>query len=738
MPDVARALRSVEQATAAADRARTSGTQRTSHQRASIEDREAKEKVRAMLRADREIARIRDRAVRDTDRAAKQRSRVEIQASKEETRAAEKAAHDKLRVERQVDREIRQLEKSRSRENERMLREGLRLEEKTHRDQTRMFRDRDRERSRFARGAVGMLGNAARTGIGVAGRAAGTLAQLGGGFSIADSIREMAELEKSSVMFSNAAYMGKGSRIDPKQLQGEAKAASISTGINPNELMQGAHAFLAKTGNAQEARANMKVFGEIATGTGADIEDVAKAAGTLRVQNTDLKPEDMKSLLLQTVRQGQKGSIEFSDLAGSVGKITRTASGYVGNQGKTQAELLGIAQLGMATMSDPRDVATSLAGVESDTKKHWKDMQAVLGPDTFDSVGRIKKGPSEFIADVMEKSGGDTRKLQEMGFGKQAMKYFQALGPEFQKAGGGAAGKEALLTKMKDAVAEPMGEAELQTNVQNILNTSAKQFETTMTKLKVAAGEQLMPVFARLAQTLVEHMPDIKRFFDGLASIAEWAARNPLSGLSALIAAAFAKELALAGISKLMERAMMSSGGISVASATLAITAATIAVEKISSDQANKQRAEISQGNAAYSAAMGVRVGDATTDEQLAKLTAQRDAMSGSVAKQREGVNSKEGIEYLGMAGQAAGYLPLIYAGKKAAGIEDDSSNASADYQKAREDRLKQSEEALAKMNEAIKIATENLAKLGTAAGGVPPTKPGGPAATTGIGQRPK
>lgn len=565
MPDLTRALRTVEQAALAAGRAQTTATQREARARTSLVDREARDKVRVMIKADQETRRIQDRAYRETERMSRQRARDAERAGRAEERAAERAANVKMRVGREVDREIRRLEKDRARENERLLRDGQRLEERAHQEQLRAMRaagkEREKSRQTFARAAFGGVATGGRAIVGGVSKVAGMVGQLGGGFSIADSVKEMGELEKSSVMFSNAAYMGKGKRIDPKALQNEAKAAAILTGVNPNELMQGAHAFLAKTGNAGDARASMKLFGEIATGTGAKIEDVAKAAGTLKVQNNDLTPENMKGILLQTVRQGQKGSIEFSDLAGSVGKITRTATGYVGDQGKTQAELLGIAQLGMATMSDPRDVATSLAGVESDTKKHWRKMGGALGAGTFDNMGRITKGPSEFIASVMEKTNGDTRKLQELGFGKQAMKYFQALAPDFQKAGGGKAGKEALLTKMKDAVAEPMGYGELQTNVKNILDTSAMQFETSMTQLKVAVGERLMPELLKIVPLLRDAIPVVGRLLDKLIAMANWASSNPFNAIGAILTASVTKSIVEAQIGDAIKRAILGGGG---------------------------------------------------------------------------------------------------------------------------------------------------------------------------------
>lgn len=765
MPAVQNGLRTVEQAVMASMRSQTTSAQRAARERLSIVDREARDKVRAMLRSDQETRRIQDRAVKETERAAKKRAAAEEREMRQMVREAEKSANARIRIEQKVDREFAAMQKKREAENARIIREDERRQEQSAmriqrirdrsasmagrhaaREAEKERREREAFRQRFAGAAFsGVSRGVSAIGRGVA-ATAGVASQLGGGFSIADSVKEVAELERSAVRFSNAAYMGTGSRIDPKALQAQAKAASIATGISPNELMAGAHAFLAKTGAPGESMANMRLFGEIATGTGASIEDVAKAAGTLRVQNKDLTGEGMKSILLQTVRQGQKGSIEFSDLATAIGKITRTSSGYVGKQEKTQAELLGIAQLGMATMSDPRDVATSLAGIESDTKKHWQKMQGALGPNTFDKMGRITTGPSEFIANVMEKTGGDTRKLQELGFGKQAMKYFQALAPEFQEAGGGAAGKDKILTKMREAVAEPMSDSELKDNVKTVLNTSAAQFETSMTQLKVAVGEQLMPEFVKLAGVLKDSLPALKSVLQVLVRFASWAEGHPFAAITGVLAASITRSVAEAGLKQILEKSVAQSigsgGGIAVAGATIAITSAILAIEAISQAHSAQVSKDINTSNAAVSEAMGVRLGDKTTQEDVAALTAKRDAMAADVARQREGVNSKDAMEYVGMAGKVAAHIPLIYAGLRAAGTDPDAQDTdmSAEYQRSREERLKQAEQGLKAYNDALQVATENLKRFGA----VQPPQGGGATggkpieASTGIAQRPK
>jgi hypothetical protein len=746
MPDIARAMKTVEQSAANADRARERQSERSSKARTKLEEKEAKDKLRAQVRADAEQRRLVERQVRAAEKAAQQKLKAEERLSREATRetkeraraeekeiramvrVAEKAAADKLRIEQKVNREIAKLEKDRTREktrldrerareNEKLLREGLRLEDKTHREQTRAIDKRikgeEKSKDKFGRAIGSAMMGAARTAGGVVTGAAGMVAQLGGGFSVADAVDRQGQLERSAVMLSNSAYMGKGERMNAKQIAAEANAAAAATGTDATEVLAGAHAFGAKTGEYGEGRQSMSLFSKIAKVTGAKVEDVANTAGTLRIQNSDLKGDAMESMLLQTIRQGQKGSIEFGDLATSVGKITRTSGNYAQDQAKTQAELLGISQLGMKTMSDPRDVATSLAGINADLTKNWENMNAGLGGDQFTKDGRVKSGPSEFIANVMEKTGGDARKLDALGFGRQSMKYFQALMPEFQKAGGGKAGADHLRSVMKESVAEPMDKAELNDNLKRILDTSAEQFDASMRELRTVVGAELLPELTKMIPVLREMMPALTSLLSGFTSLADWATKNPLGGLATLLGAAFTKELASAGVAAALQ------GGVAtgLAGATIAIAAATIAIESIANAQSARVSKEVGDAASGYGEAMGIRKGDTISQESLDNLTAKRDAMQRQVNEEKANVNSKDAIEYVGMAGNV---VSLLSGGDF--GIGEDHS---ADYQKQREDRLKLSEDALAAFNRALDMAAKGLVKVGETTDKPAPGAPG-------------
>lgn len=759
MPDIARAMKSVEQSAAASDRARERTAEKASKARTKLEEKEAKDKLRAQVKADADARRLLDKQTREAEKAVKAKAKAEERLTREQgrelkeraraeekemrdmVRAAEKAANDKLRIQQKVDREIAKMDKDRAREksradkernreNEKLLREGQRLEEKTHREQTRAIQKRDKEkdksRERFNRAIGGAMMGAANTAIGAVGTAAGMVSQLGGGFSIADSVDREAKLERASMMFSNAAYQGTGERMNAKDISKQAKAAAILTGTNADELLEGANAFGAKTGNYAAGLERMNFFGKVAKVTGASVEDVTKTAGILAVQNKQLglDPKALEQLTLQTVRQGQLGSIEYSDLAGIAGGITKSAVDYKGGQTENQGKLLGLAQIAMRTAGkDPRAAATMLSNISSDARKHSDAMAEVLGKDIFDEkTGQITKGPEEFLAHVMDKTGGNLMKIQEMGFGKPSMQMFQALAPVFNDAEAKkkGSGKQAVLDDIREVSVGAMPMSELEENLKNILSTSSEQFDAAMRDLRTTVGQELLPEFVKMVPVLRELMPVVKSLLVGFTGLADWATKNPLSGLATLLGAAFTKELASAGVAAALQ------GGVAtgLAGATLAIAAATMIIENIASTQSARVSKEVGGAASAYSEGAAVRAGDTLTPENLENLKKQQAAMAAQVDEERKNVNSKDAIEYVGMAGNFIRDAVSVVGGGDF-GVAS-SEDFSADYQKQREQRLKLSEEALERLNKALDMAAKGLVKVGEAAD--KPPVPGAPA----------
>lgn len=594
MPDVSRAFRSVEDTITRSESRSTRAAQQGASQRQRVVDIEARDKARAIQKQDAEVTRLRRSSTREAE-----------QAAKAESRAVERAAREKIQSMLRADRSIAQARAQGGREAERIIRNeakaakqaadsevrdakrvadakakasasssaymsrvrerSLNMADRYQDSQTRQRARESTEAGERRYGYARAAGQGLSQGLGVVRRGAShlasTVAQLGGGFTVADALQQSAALEKESVGFVNASPDKTG--LNAKDIQAQARAVSAKTGIDASEVLAGGRAFLSKTGNATEALSNMQTFGELATGTGAKVDDVANAAGILRVQNKNLTPEQMKSTLLQVVRQGQKGAIEFSDLAGSIGKITKSSASYAGDQTTNQGKLLGLAQVAMATSGSPQEASTVVSNIASDAMKYGDKMTKALGAGTFNSHGQIAKGPEEFIADVMGKTGGNLQKIQALGFGARSMKMFQALAPEFNEAEAKktGSGRDAVLGKIKDQTAEPMSVAELTKSVTASMATSSMQFEAAVRELKATVGDKLIPELVKLVPVIQQLVPTLTRFLDEMIGVANWAASHPFAALTGLLTTSVLKAVVEAKIGEVIKSVITGSGG---------------------------------------------------------------------------------------------------------------------------------------------------------------------------------
>jgi hypothetical protein len=463
----------------------------------------------------------------------------------------------------------------------------------------------DRRRAINAIGGAGAQGFAAGAGrvANYAGQVAGIAAQLGGGFSISDSVSQRGTLERNASLLANSAYIpgkagniprgfqmaGSPDRADPAKLATAMKAASIATQTDADVLMEGTKAYIAKTGNFAEGVNNTEFFGKLAKSTGTDMKDIAKTAGILRVQNKNLDEGSMKQLLLDVVMQGRKGSVELEDLAAIGGKITRTSSSYAGSQTENQRKLLGLSQIAIRTSGSPEEAATVLSNISQDAMKHHGDMAAVLGKDTFNAKGQIAASPEEFLANVLAKTGGNMQKIQSMGFGARSLKMFQALAPTYNdaeadalklhpkdKAAAAAAGRRAVLADINDVTAAHYDEKSMNADFNVVANSGGEKLEAVFRQLRMEVGEKLLPKFVEMAPAIMKLVPilvhaadvGIPAFIKLLETVAKFAEANKgliddiaAHPIGSIMAFEVTKSIASAGLGEVIKRIITQSTG---------------------------------------------------------------------------------------------------------------------------------------------------------------------------------
>lgn len=569
MPNIARAFRSVEQ-TIAQHEARSgrsvaagSRQKEVAYQRVA---REAERWHRHEVRAAEKAVREETRAV---ERGAKSRDRIRERSATMAGRYAAKQASDEVR---QAERTARAVARIRERSATMAGQFAAREASKTARIEARAKREFNRaadaeslgQRERFA-GALGRgTANAATFVSRGVGAVANSVLQLGGGFSVQDSVQDKVTLDRQATLLANKAILPGGGRANKNQILSKVRAASIATGTDEDKLLSAWGSYTDKTGDFEGGEKNLGFFGKLAKATGSDIEQVAKSAGQLRVQNKNLGEKEMKQLLLDVVQQGRSGSVDMPELARSAGKITRTSSSYAGSQTENQRKLLGLSQVAMRTSGSVEEAATVLSNISADASKHAGKMKGVLGADAFNERGQIAKAPEEFLADVMEKTGGNLQKVQGMGFGARSMKMFQALAPVFEEGlakGGAKGGRAAVLADMKQFTGATYDEKSLDRDFAEVMKSSAEQFEGAVRALKQEVGDKLVPELLKLVPVLRELTPQLARLLEGVIRMAEWASKNPFEGLAMLIGASITKEIVAAEIGSTIKSLIANGGG---------------------------------------------------------------------------------------------------------------------------------------------------------------------------------
>lgn len=563
-----------------------------------LQDKAARDTIAAMLKVDREVARIKDHAEKEAERRLERERKAQDRANREQEKDLKRHAREEARIrvqaEKEADRALEQIRKESIRDQKRSDREAA----KWLRDGDRKLRREQRASARFATsmlgaGAQGVMAGASRIG-GIAANMAGTAAQLGGGFSISGALAERGNLERSANLLANAAYIpgveGSDKRQDPKAIIRAAQAASIETGMDASDLVGAVQSYVAKSADFKGGMANMKFFGTLAKATGSDVQDVANAAGILRVQNKDLDEKTMKQMLLDVIMQGKQGSVEFSDLATSAGRITRTSTSYVGDQAENQRRLLGLSQIGMGTAGSVQEGATVLANLSGDAGKHRADIERKIGKFTNEK-GQITDAPETFLARVMKATGGNISAIRDMGFGERSVKMFQALSPTFNKAEKDAlargasktsarqAGADAILKEMHQITDATYTEKALKEDHSAIMSGDMERFEASIRELKMRVGDELLPEFVKLIPVIRDLTPTFvsvlresaPAFADLLKSVSKFVESNKwlidniaAHPIGSIMAASVVRSIAGAGlgplIGSLIEKAFSGKG----------------------------------------------------------------------------------------------------------------------------------------------------------------------------------
>ena len=239
-------------------------------------------------------------------------------------------------------------------------------------DMDRGLRDARKKLRSFGADAKKTVGGLGKKALG------GGLGMLGAGFGIqaagglTEMVTEVFDVEKALTRLQIAGSM---SAAELESFRQQTNAVSRSTGVARGEIVKGAAAYLAMTGDAKGAAEASQLFAEIAAGSGAGMEDIAKSAAALR-QNLKIDPKDFRQAFDVLIKQGQLGAVEISDLSQQLAAIAPQFANFAGSKTVSgMADLGAMLQVVRQGFGSVEEAGTGFRGLMTQIEKNQKKLK---------------------------------------------------------------------------------------------------------------------------------------------------------------------------------------------------------------------------------------------------------------------------------------------------------------------------------------------------------------------------
>jgi len=653
-------------------------------------------------------------------------------AEAEQKKLARAVQAEEKRAAREAERQTNYWAKARQQQTMR----NLRLEEQ---GQNRLQKSAQRERQaqeRFIRSTVGGTASRVWGTVKAVGTAAAATLGLSGAALAASSISEASKLDDIARRTAIQGRADGEQGMDPNELRKKFSRTAIETGIAPEAVAAGVSRYVDRTGDLAGGVAHMKTFATLAQASGAQTSDLADSAWALRQAGVTSEP-DVQKALATLYGQGKKGSFKLSDQAQYLpGLIARGRDfGVRGTEGIKG--LGGLLQITQDATGDAAETATGVADMFSElTQKAGKMASGKAFSGRKVNVyekGDAKNGARnirDIVGDTLTASRGDSTQIEEV-FGKRAIKPLMGMINTFKDTRTEAlknGDKESVATqkghdaalKIWDQAADVKGDFQtVEKDAADAMKGFGAQMELLNTELKDVVASELFPELVKLAPDLKELVPYVAKATKEFVGLAKWLAENPLKGIGAFIAGAFAIELGKAALGQVVgstiKRILSGGAGGGVGGGGVGVGGAGMLGGRLGAGL-NILGAGIA--GAGIGGAIGGAIGGengATTGALVGGFGlagAQAGGPLGLVAGASVGAAVDQYNDLQKANGGAEGLwggVKGIFNGKGFLGGIDEVENRQAKAERARVD-------AAAKDSNASPAATANIDKLGTAA----------------------
>lgn len=579
-------------------------------------------------------------------RAANDGAKAQDRASKTTERAAERASTASVKA-------VERAEQAKYRAVERWANQRVRAEERAAQQSKRIAEQEaravQRARAKATMGVVGAAGRGVRSTLGTVGGIAGGIGLTAGVASVASALMSNLSLQEQAAQLVNATRDRSGAATQTVGgLTSLAQTKAAQYGVSAESIMGGMATVAAKAGGSKglaDMQESLDDMIKTAKAYGVSMEDMG--AVTAAALKADVKPgAELNELLQDIAAMGKEGAIEIKDLAGELGKLGGAGKMTELRGGAMLRRQVGMAQIAEAAAVSPEESRTAIVDVIRDISTHGAKLRKA-GVDTI-GAGGLQKDPAIVISEAIGAAFGkgiDGKKGSEALnaiFTGNSQKLVASLLPEFQKAGGGVKGVEAVRNYIEGKSGAKLGAGERDAAFATAMGTGATKIAQATEDFKAKVGE-LMPEFVKL-------MPAITSATKAFAELAVYVAGNPIKSLGVLLAANVAKEIAAAKLSETIQRAVLGGagaggvpgaggaavGGLATAGAIAAIaitaTAVTLTGMKVIDKSFEESKETGAKVFGAYAEIQNAARGEPTSPEKLARM---KEGLEAGLAAER-------------------------------------------------------------------------------------------------------
>lgn len=494
-----------------------------------------------------------DRASKSRIKSEQDVSKATDKSAKDATKAIDREERERIRIKNAVNalevRDWNAKEKEKTRASDRESRDRVAAEKRALSEQESAYSRSLRSMESNARSFGRTVGSSTSRAMGHAARFAGMAIAIGGGFSVADSVKEgVAQEAKAGVIFRGAST--KGDFQNQKEVEQFAQATAISTGAKKDDILSGFDQFVRTTGDLGATKTLAPELAKLSAATGANFGDMGNTAAQVfnQVKDSDKTMEVMRAF----AGYGRAGAIDIKDLSQYGGRLAASAAQYGGSLTGNIESFAAVAQLSkkLGGSTDTAEATEAVSRLGSDVKKK-SDTFDYYKVDVFADKGKTKlRNIEDIITDSVSKTGGDLTKLSEM-FGERSIRAVMGAQVAYANAGGGAKGEAAIRGQFRDLKINALSQDQIDEDVKSRLAENDAQLNIAMEQLHKTVNERLLPQLPGLIQKFSELIPTIGSFIDFLTSLAPW------QGIGLIVGGLIGAEIAKAGLSKGIEAAIV-------------------------------------------------------------------------------------------------------------------------------------------------------------------------------------